>query len=66
MNQDQRTAVKVVSVIGALIWVLLGLRYGWPAWLWVTLVVLTIAGPWAVSWWLLGRVGRKLAPPVEP
>lgn len=65
MNQDQRTAVKVVSVIGALIWVLLGLRFGWPAWLWVALVVLTVAGPWVLSWWLLGRVGRKPAPPVE-
>lgn len=65
MNQDQRTVVKVLSVFGALIWVLLGLRYGWPAWLWIALVVLTIAGPWAVSWWLLGRGGRKPAPPEE-
>ncbi|MER7010824.1 hypothetical protein ABT324_05275 [Saccharopolyspora sp. NPDC000359] len=65
MNQDQRTVVKVLSVFGALIWVLLGLRYGWPAWLWIALVVLTIVGPWAVSWWLLGRVGRKPAPPEE-
>ncbi|MDA3626941.1 hypothetical protein OU415_15965 [Saccharopolyspora sp. WRP15-2] len=65
MNRDQRTAVKVVSVIGALIWVVLGLRYGWPAWLWIGLVGLTIAGPWVVSWWLLGRVGRKDVPAAE-
>ncbi|GAA4613179.1 hypothetical protein [Saccharopolyspora hordei] len=65
MNQDQRTAVKIVSVIAALIWVVLGLRFGWPTWLWIALVVLTIAGPWVVSWWLLGRVGQKPAPPQQ-
>ncbi|MGP4020149.1 hypothetical protein [Saccharopolyspora sp. 5N708] len=50
MNREQRGVVKAVSVIAALLWVVLGLRFGWPFWLWIALVIATIVAPWLVIW----------------
>ncbi len=68
MNREQRGVVKAVSVIAALLWVVLGLRFGWPFWVLLTLIVVTIAAPWLVIWryrrWKVQRLA--LAPrPVE-
>jgi hypothetical protein len=68
MNREQRGVVKAMSVIAALLWVGLGLRYGWPAWLWLALVIATIVAPWLVIWRFRRWRERRLAlasPPVE-
>jgi hypothetical protein len=68
MNREQRGAVKAVSAIAALLWVGLGLRYGWPFWLWLALVIATIVAPWLVFWQFRRWRDRRLAsasPPIE-
>ncbi|PKW14619.1 hypothetical protein [Saccharopolyspora spinosa] len=61
MNREQRGVVKAVAVIAALLWIVLGLRFGWPMWLWFALVVLTLAAPWLVFWRYRSWKERKLA-----
>lgn len=61
MNREQRGVVKAVAVIAALLWIVLGFRFGWPMWLWLALVVLTLAAPWLVFWQYRSWQDRRLA-----
>ncbi|MCI2420263.1 hypothetical protein MOQ72_22730 [Saccharopolyspora sp. K220] len=68
MNREQRGVVQAVSVIAALLWVGLGLRFGWPVWLCIALVIATIVAPWLVIWrYRRWRAPKRVPPqPVEP
>ena len=76
MTREQRSAVRVVSVLVAILWVVLGLMLGWASGVWIVLAVATAIVPsllaGSVSQWLHER--RRPAPqpvvtavaPVEP
>ncbi|MEU5853127.1 hypothetical protein [Saccharopolyspora shandongensis] len=61
MNREQRGVVKAVSVIAAALWSVLGLRFGWPVWLWLALVAATCVAPWVIFWQYRRRQDQKLA-----
>lgn len=68
MTREQRSAVRAVSVLVAILWVVLGLVLSWPSVVWIVLAVLTavapplLAGP--ISEWLYQR--RRPVPEAVP
>lgn len=73
MTREQRSAVRAVSVLVAILWVVLGLVLGWPPAVWVVLAVLTAVAPplliGPISQWLHQRqrpVPQQVVTPVAP
>ncbi|WP_406692525.1 hypothetical protein REH65_12295 [Saccharopolyspora sp. ID03-671] len=76
MTREQRSAVRIASLLAAILWVVLGLMRGWAPGVWVVLAAVTaiapslLAGP--VSQWLHERRRPEPQPviaavaPVEP
>jgi hypothetical protein len=59
LSIDQKARLRALSVIAAVIWVVLGLVYQWPVWLWSGLAVVSLLGPSLAAWGIVEWNLRK-------
>ncbi|SDW61834.1 hypothetical protein SAMN05216215_1004155 [Saccharopolyspora shandongensis] len=64
LSSEQKTRLRVLSVVVAAIWVALGLIYQWPMWLWIGLAFVSLLAPsltaYGVVEWHLRTRTRKV------
>ncbi|MEU5853133.1 hypothetical protein [Saccharopolyspora shandongensis] len=64
LSGEQKTRLRVLSVVVAAIWVVLGLIYQWPMWLWIGLAFVSLLAPSLIAYgiveWNLRKRTRKV------
>ncbi|GAA4870239.1 hypothetical protein GCM10023222_26430 [Saccharopolyspora cebuensis] len=58
--------MRVASAFGAALWAVVGVRYGWPLWVWLPLGVVTLIGPSVVLPFALLRLRTSKEVPIVP
>ncbi|MFC7343053.1 hypothetical protein [Saccharopolyspora griseoalba] len=62
LTTDQKTQIRVLSVMLAVACAVLGLVYGWPLWLWIALVVVLLLAPSLIAYGVVEWNLRKRQP----
>lgn len=47
-SAEGKTRLRVLFMFLAIVWVIVGLFYGWPVWLWLSLAGLSLIMPWLI------------------
>ncbi|WP_190818284.1 hypothetical protein [Saccharopolyspora pogona] len=53
LSSDQKARLRALSLIVAVIWVVLGVVFSWPLWLWIGLGVVSLLAPSLIAWGLV-------------